>query len=433
MAFCGKRGIELRESLERSPPPGMPEADRRVLLTAVNDWDGERSSVLGGLCVLLEPGGGEAAGLWRGGADRLRDHLRRFSESLRNVSSPIEGSLHFIQSNAAADEAFVSAIGKAVAVAEARDYMVKYLEIVRQETASLEVKWEKVVSEHASYQQQELAVIEQIDALVRDAIVKARDLDAKVAGFIADWISKTKNALQSIPEGGADAMNVPNNNELAAAGLTIDTFRALSAGIEDQRARFERYMREELSSVLFLFTDFRKDTQGFIEKYGYQTVLNQEEAANKALSEMVSSSSTSSGNKADAEEFAEAARTLIKGHVNNAKNTWDAFVEKHEEKFFGPVGPNISRALLDRDLFESKYQNLQAANLNELAAKWRHNAREIWGVDFSGIPPHIAESYRNALKDKLRDLDDLLRDPLLQRFRENMNVLIENTSSFITR
>jgi hypothetical protein len=33
---------------------------------------------------------------------------------------------------------------------------------------------------------------------------------------------------------------------------------------------------------------------------------------------------------------------------------WDDFVVKHEKKFFGPVGPNIARALLDGDMFETK-------------------------------------------------------------------------------
>jgi hypothetical protein len=56
-----------------------------------------------------------------------------------------------------------------------------------------------------------------------------------------------------------------------------------------------------------------------------------------------------------------------------------------------------------------------------------------WGVDFSGIPPHAADSYRNALEDRLRDLDALLRDPLLQRFGDGMRTVIDSAWSFITR
>jgi hypothetical protein len=433
MSFCTARGNELRESLQNQPAPDMPDRDRRLLREAVDAWDAERRSVLGALCVLLQPGGGEAAALWRGGVDRLREHLRRFSDTLQSVTSPLEGSLQFIQSSATADDAFVSAVGAAVVAAEARDEMVRYLDLVRQETASLEVKWNAVTAQHASYQQQELAVIDQVDALVRDAIRAARDLDAKVASLIADSLSTAREVLQAMPEGGADTLSIPNNNELVAAGMAVDTFRALAAGIEDQRARFERYMREELGSVLFLFSDFRQDTQRFIEAFGYQTVLKQEEAANRALEGIVSNGGTSPGNRKDAEQFVEAARTLVRGHVNDARNTWDAFVEKHDRKFFGPVGPDIARALLDRDLFEAKYRNLQAENLNALAATWRGRAREVWGVDFSGIPPHAADSYRNALEDRLRDLDALLRDPLLQRFGDGMRTVIDSAWSFITR
>jgi uncharacterized protein (DUF2267 family) len=213
----------------------------------------------------------------------------------------------------------------------------------------------------------------------------------------------------------------------------VDLFRTLKIGIEDQTTRFERYMREETGSVLFVFQDVREDTQQFIDKFGYKAVLEKEQVANRFLDAVLANGATSSGNKTDAEKFVEAAHILIKGHVNNAKNTWDDFVTKHERKFFGPVGPDISKALLDRDQFESKYRNLQAENLQELASRWRSNARELWGVSFSGIPPHMAETYRNALKDKMRDLDTLLRDPLLTRFGDGMKVVVENGMSMIVK
>jgi hypothetical protein len=66
-----------------------------------------------------------------------------------------------------------------------------------------------------------------------------------------------------------------------------------------------------------------------------------------------------------------------------------------------------------------------------VAQRWRDNARTVWGVDLSGLPPNVAESYRNALQTELRKLDEQLRDPLLDRFGNSMRTVIENARSLI--
>ena len=434
MAFCDQRGIELKDGLAKNLQPTMLESDRKLLLDAAAEWDARRREHLDALCkILLDAAGTESAKQWKSRIDSLRDALRRFSDTLRNVAKPLEGPMQFLRVNATADDKFVNALAAAVVVAEARDYMVEYLAVLRTETRNLETKWATLLSQHASYQAQEAAVIEQVEAMVRQAAANARELDTRIASGIAATISTTKDALQALPEGTPDRIEVPMNNELVIAGLAVDLFRVLKVGIDDQACRFERYMREETGSVLFIFQDVREDTQQFIDKYGYRAVLEREQAANRALDTFAANAWNSSGNKVDAEKFAEAARILIKGHVNTARNIWDDFVLKHEKKFFGPVGPDISKALLDRDLFENKYRNLQADTVHELAARWRSNARELWGVSLSGLPPHVADTYASALKGKLRDLDELLRDPLLRRFGEGMKVVVENGLSMIKK
>ena len=434
MAFCDQRGLELQAGLARNLHPHMAESDRTLLLAAVTEWDARRREHLDALCkILLEPSGTETAKLWRARIESLREALRKFSDTVRNVARPLEGPRQFLQVNAAADDKFLTALAATVAAAEARDYMVEYLAVLRNETRNLETKWQALLAQHGSYHAQELAVIEQVEAMVRQAAVNARELDGKMASTIASTVSTTKSGLQGLPEGAPDAGQIPMNNELVIAGLTVDLFRTLKVGIEDQTSRFERYMREETGSVLFVFQDVREDTQQFIDKFGYRTVIEKEQAAFRALDAFVANGATSSGNRHDAEKFAEAARILVKGHANSARNTWDDFVTKHEKKFFGPVGPDFTKALLDRDQFENKYRNLQADNLHELASRWRNNARELWGVSFSGLPPYLAETYANALKSKLRELDELLRDPLLRRFGDGMKVVMENGLSMIRK
>ncbi len=432
MGFADSRRQELRDAIEKYAPPLTAEIETKALLPAAIEWGDARSEHLDALCrILREQDGTSSAEAWKHRTDEMRSDLAKFAEALRSVSNPSDWARNYVQSNTAADEKFVAAVERARVAAEARDYMVGYLKTLREETENLETKWQKVVSEHGTYQQQEAAVIEQVERLIRDAAAQAQDLDAKMRQLIGDAVAKAKQALDPLPTSGADAAGIPGDDVIQVAGLGIETFRALAAGIEDQRMRFESYFRQETGSVLFLFHDFRETTKNFIDNYGYAKVQEQEEKANTALGDIASSGGTSSANRSDADQFTEAARILVKGHANNAKNTWDAFVQKHEHKFFGPVGPDLAKALLDRDLFSQKYERLQADNLNRLAEMWRSNAREVWGVDFSGLPPTRADAYKNALRDKLRDLDSLLRDPLLKRFSDSMTTVMENAASTI--
>jgi hypothetical protein len=433
MSFAAARGNELREALDKPVgAPLPPEADIKVLRPAVEAWIKARREHLDALLLLLRDTGTAAqAGKWKSRVDTLKNDLSRFAGVLSSHSNASEWARRFVSINTTADEKFVTSLQKAVAAAEARDYMVVYLQTVKQQTKDLETKWSAILSKHESYKRQEEAVIDQVERMISETASKARDLEARIRSAIGTTLVKIKQTLQATPESVPDAVGVPQNNELTAAGAAVETFRALAAGVETQRYRFETYFREEIGSVLFLFQDFRADTKEFIDKFGYKKVLEREESARRSLDGVASSGATSSGNKTDAEQFVEAAKILIKGHANNAKNTWDDFVTKHEKKFFGPVGPNFAKALLDRDAFERKYERLQAKNLHELAEKWRSDIREVWDVDFSGLPPKVAEAYSKALIAKLRDLDEIIKRPFLTRFQETFKIVLANAQGKI--
>jgi hypothetical protein len=433
MSFAIARGAELREALDK--PVGVPlppAADVAVLRDAVEKWIEARRDHLDALLNLLkEPDAKPQTDAWKKRIDTFKDDLKRFGSALGSNNQASEWARNFLSMNTTADEKFVSALEKAADAPESRDYMTTYLQILTQQTKDLETKWNATISKHTSYAQQEQAVLDEVYKIIADAISSARDLESKIVSAIGSTLETIRDLIQGLPEGGADAMNIPFNNELVIAGTAVEKFKLLLTGVDTQTTRFASYFREEISSVLFLFQDFRDDTKEFIDKFGYKEVLKREDQARSALDSFQSAAATSSGNKTDAEQFAEAARILVKGHVNNAKNTWDDFVQKHEKKFFGPVGPDVAKALLDRDVFEDKYERLQARDLNDLAEKWRNNIRESWGVSFSGIPSKLAERYRKELADKLRDLDEILRRPFLDRFTDGFKTALDNADRMI--
>lgn len=426
MGFADTRRQELRDAVEKGAPPLTPEAETRALLAAAIEWGDARSEHLDALCKLLrEQDGTSSADAWRYRADEMRSDLNKFADALRSVSNPSEWAQNYVKSNTAADEAFVTAVQQAVVAAQARDYMVGYLKALREEIQNLETAWQELHGDHTDYQEQEAEVIEQVERVVEDAAREAQDLPNKIVKEIADDVVALKDALGRLPEGMAGTAGVPGSKVLSLLAAAVKYVEKLTVAVETQRDRFERYFKEEIGNVYFIFTDFRKSTDEFVDKFGYTKVEEEERKANDGLAGITSRGGTSSANQADAKQFVEAASILVNGHVNSAKNAWDEFVLKHKGKFFGPISPETSKALLDRDFFEEKYARLQAENLQHLVEMWRSDARQAWGVDLSGLPPGDAETYKNAIQEQLRDLDSLLRDPIMHRFRETMKSTLD--------
>jgi cell division septum initiation protein DivIVA len=435
MGFADEQGKAMLESVDKPPASRFPptDAERVILREAVVQWSRVREEKLKALVDLL----GEQTPEPR--FDKWRDHVRSLKDALatfcntqaRLAQPPTEWSARFVASNGVAETAFVDAIEAAVVAAEGRDTLTKYVHDVREEIKSLETKWQSITASHRSYESQEHAVIEQVERMINEATSSARDAHTKLIEAITASVKSAADQLDRVPEGGADAADVPANNAIQIIGNMIERWQYLKTGIEDQKYRFESYFREELGTPLFLFQEFRQETQRFIDKFGYEDAVEALTDGLRGLDAIVSRGGTSSANQADAKTFAEAAKIMLQGHGNTAKNTWDDFVTKHKGKFLGPVSPDFAKALLDRETFQRKYDRLAVADLHTLAKMWRDGSRTVYGVDFSGLPPHVAETYKAALRPSLERLDAILADPVLDRFREAFNRALENASGKI--
>lgn len=432
MAF-EERGKELEQSIRTNVPAGGADSrEEKALIDAAKQWGSARAEHLDALLLILREQDGTASSeAWKDRAAKLRSDLDTFSKALGSVSDPAEWARTVVASNVAADDKLVAAVERAVIAAEVRDTMVGYLDTMSDEMEILEAKWSRLEDEHEAFLAVQLQPFEEVEKDVSAKLAEMRDLSVRMKDTILDWVEKSKELYEGMPEGGPDTAGIPFDNEAKVAGLVVQGFRALAAGIETQRMRFERYMREETSSVLFVFGATRDDTKRFIEKYSYRFIEDEEKEASNALGDISSSGGTSNGNRTDADHFVDAARILIRGHSNNAKNAWDAFVLEHEEKFFGPVAPNIEKALFDRAVFEERYERLRPHDLLDLAEMWRNDYRLTWDVDFTGVPVKQTEEFKKQVGQQMRELDELLRDPLLGRFADSMKVVLENTGTMI--
>jgi hypothetical protein len=419
------RGRELLESIDA--PLNAPPAEQPVLKQAIIDWSVKRAEHLNALLDVLEEDTKDPrTDKWKSRVSALKDALSTFCKTDTRLPQPATAaSLAFVLREAIAETDFVEAIEAALLAAQTRDALTRYIAVVREQTEILETKWGGVIAPHKSYEAQELAVIEQVQTMLTEVARDVGALHTQLKQAVATSVKTAGDAISQMPEGGADKIEVPLNNEIQMAGQAVDRWQYLKTGMDTQETRFQSYFREELGGPLLLFQDFREDTKEFIDEFGYQKLSEDVEKAKAAL-DPIRSSGTTPANLKDGELFANAAKLLLQGHLNNAKKAWDAFVTKHEGKFFGPIKPEFSKALLDRDQFEQKYDRLQAADLHSLAQMWRDSSRTVFGVDFSGLPAHVAEQYKAALRPAFERIDEILKKPVLERFGENFKVALGN-------
>lgn len=430
MGITDARNKELLEGAQApGVVPGPPEQELAVLKEAVSGWSRVRDEHLNGILNLLsERTKDPLIDKWKDKVRSLQDGLATFCKVQDRLPPPAsEWSRNFIRANGEADAKVLTVLEKAGVAMQIRDTLVQYADAVTEETKNLEVKWNAIVSEHQSHKEREEKVLADVRTLIETSIQAAKELDGRLGAVLAAGVQKLRDGLDQLPEGGANAIDFPVSDEgVKIAASMVDRWKVLRTGIDDQRARFELYFQQDAGGPLLVFGNFRADTQRFIDKFGYGKALEAEERARSALDALVSEAGTSSGNIDDNKQFAEAAKILLKAHVTNAKDIWDEFVRKHEQKFFGPVGPDFARALLDQDLFEEKYERLQAANLLELTEKWRDKSRNTWDVDFSGIPSEVVDAYKYKIGAHLLAIDAELKEPLLDRFRENFKIVLQN-------
>ncbi|HWO17370.1 MAG TPA: hypothetical protein VNO30_01295 [Kofleriaceae bacterium] len=425
MGLSYERKKELLASIEG--PLSAPPAEQSILMQSIVDWNAKRAEHLDALLdILTEDTKEPRIDKWKSRVSALKDALSVFCKTDTRLPQPATAaSLALVLTNAISEADLVEAVEAALPAVEARDAVTRYIDAVREETKTLETSWASVIASHKSYEAQELAVIEQVERMLTEVARDIGSLQSDLKKLATASIQTASAVVSKMPEGGANEADIPADNEIQVADQIIDRWQLLKTGMDTEEYRFQTYFREELGGPLLVFQDFREETKKFIDEYGYSKLLEQVEKAKAAL-DPIRSSGTTPANLKDGEAFVTAAKLILQLHATNAKKIWDDFATKHEGKFFGPIKPDISKALLDRDEFEKKYERLQAHNLHSLLQMWRDSSREPFGIDFSGLPAHVADQYKAAIRPALERVDEVLKQPVLDRFGANFKVALQN-------
>jgi len=413
MAFEA-RPRELLDELSRLPYPPLEaghvdqavqiEAEKKALTQAIQAYSDARARRLERLYQVIRDARPDrlCAPDWFLGVQDARDDLGRLSGALKDVRpAPSNIGLAFVQRTVDAETKFYDYVARAKDAADSCDYLVRYRKTVEEKTQALDAKWSELMSQHGSFYTDQRATVDDLERTMLEAAQKAASDNASIKERMMGAVeigAKTVDFSNVLPgEWGALA-----NAIASGAEWWNNTRGQFSARLERYRASF----RQERGTLLVIFKDFHADAEEFVSKYGYQKALDSFETGRRALAEIRSSGSATSGLASDADTLGSTCTALLEKMRNDAKDMWDAFVRKHEKKFFGPVGPDIDQALTASAEFKARYEKIKGANLAELLSSWLNQTRDYWGVDLGPLSDQARSLLKNALRESMQKMID---------------------------
>jgi hypothetical protein len=327
---------------------------------------------------------------WNMAVADLRDGLATsLGNALRDIKTPTPRAREFLTVAQVEDLKFCQALGLAQEAAASRDYIATYRKLLDEKIQALDAKWTKIMDVHKSFNGDEKSAIADVEAVHREAAEAIANQQQEQNSKILEAISNL-GELTDVPE------MIPDWWSLPFKLLTINAERLFQM-VDKRGARvltYQAYFRQELGTVLPMFKEFRDDAEEFSKQYHYRKILEACERAKKVLHELKSNDLTSIGLRAEADAFAGSPITALEKMAANAKEVWDKFVEKNQYKFFGPVGPEIAKAILSSEEWDEAYRKLMSSNLAELLEKWLNQTRSYFEIEVSGMNTNT----RDALK-----------------------------------
>lgn len=348
------------------------EKERTMLRAACRDYLNSRNSFMNQMLEGLSSTYNDQENPFKNSISNLAPVVSRsFSERIKNVGTPSPQADLFCMRVEIEEATFMVALGHTVIAASKRDYLFKYEGIIKKQIEDLEKRWNEVKRAHENYDTVEKEIADALINVIKEA---AQEAAAKTA-------TKGETAVKVIDIGLKLPIPSPPGPlgelvTIAKEGLkiAINSWKAKNDFFSARMQQFQDAYKSEVGTTLVLFKDFREETKEFIDDFGYDKAQKESETGERALNDFISACATD-GQKYDAGVFSDEAKKAIKAKLETGKRIWDEFVQKNEKKFFGPVGPEISEALLSLSAWKEKKSVMLYPNLYTLLKDWRDETR----------------------------------------------------------
>lgn len=396
MAFAAYdvRLAELR--IQVKDDPKLTESDRTTLTKTFEEYLLERNKGLNDLLEILRKSGiDKQTDNFRSRIDNLSREVGRRNSDMSRL--PI--SAYNVYQEFLFNEGFFLERLKKTTMPEYRDTIVKLNGDLGVYTAGLEVEWQGLLSNDQNYDDQEKAIARDLKETIESAI-------RQVATERKEWLEYVVKGASMVPVPGADVIaSIAGKASKKAASYLSDKMQYVQRRINDYKA----LANYEETGINVVFGDKYQSTKQFIEKNGYKAAVNAYEKAKDEIRNIYENGTPAQ--KADGKEFADLALKILSDQLAEMEKTFRTFVVKHEGKFFGPVGPDLTEALVEVRQWEKEADDMKRLDLEGTLREYRNELDKTFiNIDWAQISEGQREAIKTAITKELNNLLDAIKN-----------------------
>lgn len=393
---------EMQEAIEERLEAGD---ERDAFLEAVEEYIDERNDALSDLVdLILNPSESEQEGAWRSIVSDLG-----YLPGLADADDDLESSeaLYLYDEFIEQEEEWVSALSVLETAAYRDDMVALRIRLVTM-TQLLETKWQGFLNDDGAIDEKQYQALADIYGILSPMAGQSDGKRKAVRDSIqvvADLLGQFDVIPGSVPGEVASAIT----QAIGVIGETAKIYNEYATAVEEIRPKVRELAGQELG-LLVLFNETRKDTQLFVDQNGYDVMKDLFDEAVEELDDFEDVGTD--GQQEDAGIVVDALVDALEDRLAEGGDVYNAFVAKHNLKFFGPVGPDIREYLVDTKAWLADTERVNDLDLEDVLSAWRSDLNSFFGVSLSasGITDYerqfLQEQLRNDLAALQREIDE---------------------------
>ena len=376
------------------------------LKEALERYAARRNGMFDELSGLM--GQNHAESEWESEIHEARDACQEIFNGVRNDMDTNSGGRAVVDQILSEEDSFFDRMAPTDSVAFAMDEIATYRAEVAHGIEFLRAVWERAAADANQIMRTEDTMTVEIKKLIDEATTFVATEMMK-SDEIALRIAKNDQAVDVgmavIGAVASAVFNVELNQAADVASTMLknsaEMLEAYRGKIEIRKDEYKKYLESDHSALLITYRDARERARSFREDHDYERLKTTIEPTYRIL-ESVRSNGTS-GQRSDAESWTGPTRAKIEAAVQVAQGDWDNFVRDNATKFFGPVTPDLDKALVGSARWDTYYSSIASDNLQELLEKWiGTNRQTIMEVDQTTVPEIWQPELRAVLMENLR-------------------------------
>jgi hypothetical protein len=352
--------------------------------------------------------------------DRLggcKNDVSRLGDAIKSVSgTPSIGAFNFIGVTQVEEVNFFVGLER-VQVGERRDHLMANQNNVKEMTKVLDEKWQALFDQDNSIDEHEKQLVDEIGAIIdrsvdeadrdrrtiKEQLVSGVDTVARLVKNYGKPISVLLATLTGVDlHALEDALKVIGQTQ-PAINAYAKIYLKTNADYIERSVAYASLLQSERGGIFILLGGFRRDTEAFVQKNGFDQAKIEYQAASDSLRSWASGTATS-GQRSDGDAFSRDVLARLSNHLAATEKIFNDFVVHHYRKFFGPLAPDIREAVAETRVWEDWDRRIQSKGLDAKLRTWRSEANSFFTVSLAGLSSDDAAYLRGLIQSRVDEL-----------------------------